>query len=253
MSNYSIYFSPTGGTKKVTDILGNALASDWQEIDLCREVAPMDLTAEDVCLVSVPSYGGRVPGIALERLSAIAANGAKAIAVCVYGNREWDDTLTELQDTLEGLGFVCVAAVAAVAEHSIFRQYAAGRPDAEDAAQLAAFARTIQKALDAGISGTLHLAGSHGTYRSFGGVPFKPEGDKKCTGCGLCADNCPAGAIDPANPAATDKDKCISCMRCVGLCPRHARDLNPLVMKGAALAMAPKLGGHKENHLFLAE
>ena len=36
MSNYSIYFSPTGGTKKVTDILGNALASDWQEIDLCR-------------------------------------------------------------------------------------------------------------------------------------------------------------------------------------------------------------------------
>ena len=36
MSNYSIYFSPTGGTKKVTDILANALWSDWQEVDLCR-------------------------------------------------------------------------------------------------------------------------------------------------------------------------------------------------------------------------
>jgi len=111
MSNYSIYFSPTGGTKKVTDILGNALASDWKEIDLCREVAPMDLTAEDVCLVSVPSYGGRVPGIALNRLTAIKANGAKAVLVCVYGNREWEDTLTELQDTLESCGFVCAAAV----------------------------------------------------------------------------------------------------------------------------------------------
>ena len=85
MSNYSIYFSPTGGTKKVTDILVNTLASDWQEIDLCREVAPMNLTAEDMCLVSVPSYGGRVPGIALKRLAAIKANGAKAVLVCVYG------------------------------------------------------------------------------------------------------------------------------------------------------------------------
>ena len=58
MSNYSICFSPTGGTRKVTDILGNCLSPDWQEIDLCREVTPTDLTAEDVCLVSVPSYGG---------------------------------------------------------------------------------------------------------------------------------------------------------------------------------------------------
>ena len=114
MSNYSVCFSPTGGTKKVTDILGNALAPDWQEIDLCREVAPMNLTAEDVCLVSVPSYGGRVPGVALDRLAAIKANGAKAVLVCVYGNREWEDTLTELQDTLERCGFVCAAAVAAV-------------------------------------------------------------------------------------------------------------------------------------------
>ena len=111
MSNYSICFSPTGGTKKVADILGNAMASDWQEIDLCRVVAPMNLTAEDVCLVSVPSYGGRVPGVALDRLAAIKANGAKAVLVCVYGNREWEDTLTELQDTLNRCGFVCAAAL----------------------------------------------------------------------------------------------------------------------------------------------
>lgn len=251
MSNYSIHFSPTGGTKKVSKILENVLLSDWQAIDLCREVAPMDLSAEDICMVSVPSYGGRVPGIALDRLSAIRANGAKAILVCVYGNRDWEDTLTELQDTLERCGFVCAAAIAAVAEHSIFRQYAVGRPDADDAAELTKFAEQIRNKLNARELGNLYLEGNHGTYKEYGGVPFKPEGDKRCVKCGLCAVSCPVGAIDSVEPNKTDKDKCISCMRCVGLCPEHARDFNPVVMTGAGAAMAPKLGGHKKNYLYL--
>lgn len=251
MSNYNIHFSPTGGTKKVADILANALGGNDQEIDLCRDMEPMTLTQQDICLISVPSYGGRVPGIALARLKAITANGAKAVLVCVYGNREWEDTLTELQDTLESRGFICAAAVAAVAEHSIFRQFAAGRPDADDTAELMDFAQKIQDKLKLGKFSPLDLAGNHGTYKEYGGVPFKPEGNRKCVNCGLCAAACPVSAIPAENPRKTDTDKCISCMRCVSLCPQHARDLNALVMKGAAAAMAPKLGGHKANHLFL--
>lgn len=251
MSNYRIVFSPTGGTAKVSRILTDALGGVWQDIDLCRQITPMTFTAQDLCLVAVPSYGGRVPGIAIDRIKALRGGGAKALLVCVYGNREWEDTLTELQDALEAAGFLCAAAVAAVAEHSIFRQYAAGRPDADDAAQLAAFAGTIREAMASGTCHPLELAGSHGTYKAFNGVPFKPEGNKKCVACGLCADSCPTGAIDAADPRKTDKDKCISCMRCVGLCPQHARDLSPLVMKPAGAAMAAKLGGRKDNHLFL--
>ena len=115
MANYNIYFSPTGGTWKVADVLARNLWGEYANIDLCKEVSPLSLSGDDVCLVSVPSYGGRVPAIALERLRNITGNGARAVLNCVYGNREWEDTLTELQDTLEALGFRCVAAVAAVA------------------------------------------------------------------------------------------------------------------------------------------
>ena len=248
---YNIYFSPTGGTKKVADILAGNLGGEVCEVDVCRDIENMTMQADDVCLFSVPSFAGRVPQIAVERLKKISANGAKAILNCVYGNREWDDTLTELQDTLEACGFVCVAAVAAVAEHSIFRQFAAGRPDKDDAKELAEFARKITAKLESGMCGELLLAGSHGTYKALANIPFKPEANGSCDNCGICASGCPVGAIDKTDPRKTEKERCISCMRCRDICPKHARDLDPAFMQAAAEKMDPKLGGHKKNYLFL--
>ena len=249
--NCNIYFSPTGGTKKVADILVSNLAGAFCNVDICRDIEKMTLQAEDVCLVSVPSFAGRVPGIAIERIKKISGNGAKAILNCVYGNREWDDTLTELQDTLESCGFTCVAAIAAVAEHSVLRQFAAGRPDEVDAKELSDFARKITAKLESGKFDKLELAGSHGTYKEVGPIPFKPEASDACDSCGICANGCPVGAIDKTDPRKTDKELCISCMRCQYICPKHARDLDPAFMAAMAERMAPALGGHKGNHLFI--
>lgn len=67
---YEIYFSPTGGTKKVADALGSA----WEEkesIDLMKvsdEELSRSFSAEDFCLFAVPVYAGRVPEFAIERI-----------------------------------------------------------------------------------------------------------------------------------------------------------------------------------------
>ena len=50
---------------------------------------------------------------------------ARAILITVYGNRAYDDTFAELQDILQNAGFSCIAAIAAIAEHSIMHQFAA--------------------------------------------------------------------------------------------------------------------------------
>lgn len=81
-----------------------------------------------------------MPQAATERLSAIRGNGAKAVLLCVYGNRAYEDTLVELEDTAKQAGFRVIAAIAAIAEHSIARQFATGRPDAQDQARLHTFA-----------------------------------------------------------------------------------------------------------------
>jgi hypothetical protein len=52
--------------------------------------------------------------------------------VAVFGNRAIDDTLLELQDVLVASGFVCIAGMETVAEHSLMHQFGTGRPDQQD-------------------------------------------------------------------------------------------------------------------------
>lgn len=248
MKYYCAYFSPTGGTKKIARLLSSALPGA-EELDFTVQSPVLQAGKEDICLVAVPSFGGRVPSIAVERIRTWKGNGARVIAVVAYGNRDIDDTLLELCNELKSVGFEVAAAVSAVAEHSIMRQFAAGRPDAKDEAQLMEFGIQIQSKLASGETGVT-VPGKE-PYKEFKGVPMKPEAGKGCTACGLCTNECPAGAIDPRNPKGVDKSRCISCMRCVSICPAQARKVNPALLAAASLGMKKVCSVRKENHLYL--
>ena len=78
MSVYSIYFSPTGGTKKVMKIFEQAWPADTY-IDLtdpAQDYSRYVFGKKDICLFGVPSYGGRVPTAALERIRKMCSDGA---------------------------------------------------------------------------------------------------------------------------------------------------------------------------------
>lgn len=253
MKLYDIVFSPTGGTKKVADYLTGALEGDVTTVDLTDSKQDFDdisLTKKDVAVISVPSYGGRVPAVAAERLGVVHGNGARAILVCVYGNRAYEDTLVELEDAAKRVGFQVIAAVSAIAEHSIARQFASGRPDAQDAAQLSDFAKQIQHKLSEADSSVPVIPGNR-PYKKSGGVGMVPKATKECTNCGICAEKCPVQAIDRENPKKVDEKACISCMRCVAVCPQGARKLNPIMLSAASLMLKKVCSERKKCELFL--
>lgn len=148
MNIVQIVFSPTGGTQKVADTLTEQLGTTVRHIDLSDagvDFSSVQLEKDDIAVIAVPSFGGRVPALASGRLSAVHGNQARCVLVGVYGNRAYEDTLTELNDVAVSCGFQTVAAVAAIAEHSIAHQYAAGRPDDQDRKTLHDFAEKIAK------------------------------------------------------------------------------------------------------------
>lgn len=241
-------FSPTGGTGKVAGAIAAGFGTPLVEVDLTKEDSTAALGERDGLMAVLPVYGGRVPQVALDRLSAIRGSGQKAVAVVVYGNREFDDALLETRNVLTENGFQVIAAAAFIAEHSVVRSIAAGRPDGEDLALCRRFGADVMARSDD--CEVVSVPGND-PYLPRKPAAFHPAAGDGCVRCGVCAGQCPVGAIPPEDPCLTNGDACINCMRCVQVCPTGYRSLPADYLAGAEKMLSEKAGGYKKPVIFL--
>ncbi|MDX9888955.1 MAG: 4Fe-4S binding protein [Anaerovoracaceae bacterium] len=153
-----MYFSPTGTTKKTVKSFGRALAdkigvAEIEELDFTlkkNRKKTYSFSDNDLVVLGVPVYAGRVPNVLKEFLASIQGNGALGLAFVLYGNRSFDDALVELRDIMEEDGFRVIGAGAFVGEHSFSQTLGKGRPNTDDLEQAEEFAgkvaEKIQKA-----------------------------------------------------------------------------------------------------------
>ena len=49
------------------------------------DFSAVSMTEDDVAVISVPAYAGRIPAVVADRLGIVRGNGARTVLVCVYG------------------------------------------------------------------------------------------------------------------------------------------------------------------------
>jgi len=258
------YFSPTGTSKAVVQGIARGFGPGAAEIfDITRpdgRTRPLRTSASDLLIIAVPVYMGRIPALLGDWLSAIEADDTPTVCVVVYGNRAYENALLELRDAVAAHGCVPVAGAAYIGEHSFATPdapVALGRPDADDLSHAEAFGRQVRKKLDAvsRISDLpeVHLPGSYpyeGATKIWD-VDFIEVSGVLCGQCGICAEVCPVGAVDPEDSAVIDKVKCITCCACIKACPENARTIKPGPVADAQKRLSTLFAEPKSPECFL--
>lgn len=219
------YFSPTGSTKRIVKTMAEGFGAFSHETDLTMGInRAVTLQASEIAIIGVPVYMGRVPKPAIDSIKKISGNKTPVITVVVYGNRAYDDALLELNNTCINQGFVVIASGAFVAEHSMNKEIATGRPNLNDLQTAYRFGKLIAEKYQTGNYETVTVNGTF-PYREAFELPIFPAANAQCNNCLVCAKHCPVGAIPEENPKETNKALCIKCMRCVKDCATQARQL----------------------------
>jgi len=241
------YFSPTGGTKKVSDIFAAAVGKEAVWHDLGDKQTVIEQPQGELIVVAAPVFAGRIPSVVSEKIKMLAGEGKKAVTIAVYGNRAYEDALLEMNDILKQAGFTVIAAAAFVAQHSIVPEVGAGRPDAEDIKEIRTFAEAVKNSASAE---NIHVPGNR-PYKPGMNVQVTPLSLPACTACGACAKICPTDAIaNEDGNMATDAAKCILCMACIHACPKQARILPPPLQQKTDNMLAAFKDVRNKNEVF---
>ncbi|MGB9927217.1 MAG: EFR1 family ferrodoxin [Methanosarcina sp.] len=258
-----VYFTPTGTTKAVVKGIAKGINPDNMElIDITRPDArrqPLMTSENELLIVGVPVYMGRVPALLIEWLNSIQAHNTPTVCVVIYGNRVYDDALLELKNTVMKCGGIPIACAAYIGEHSFSNSEtptAQGRPDNHDLHHAEVFGQKICEKLK-----SISLISQISDVYVPGIYPYR--GDSKlwnvdfiavsneCLQCGICAENCPVGAIDAENSHLIDIEKCITCCACIKNCPQNARSMKPGLVKDASVRLHTLYSQRKEPEYFI--
>lgn len=239
---YAMYFSPTGGTRKIAMTIAQSVAKSLNAsfknynftLPKMREKTP-NFSPNDVVVFGVPTYAGRVPNLFVPYITSLIGNKALAIPVVSYGARAFDDSLIELRDILEKDGFRTIAGAALVSVHAFSSTLGAGRPNANDWEKVDDFSIKLAQKIKENhfenhqpiwVQGEFpyrtHMRPKNGAGEFIQFLPIKTVTNDNCTDCKICAKVCPLGSIDFDN-VKTTPGKCIKCNACVKKCPEDAK------------------------------
>lgn len=265
-----LYFSPTGTTKKIVKTIGEYVAFNLNDKSLILEndftliknrKKSLFFVEDDIVILGVPVYAGRVPNIILNFLNSIESSGAKIILIVLYGNRDFDDALIELKDISIKNKFKIVAGLTFIGEHSFSKILAKNRPDEKDIDKAKSFAYKISEKLNLGnFNEEVYVKGNR-PYREY----YRPKNEKgnfvdirkvkpktknTCIDCKICIQKCPMNSIN-FNNVEKIQGICIKCGACIKECPKNAKYFDDINYLRHKKELEMELVERKEPEIFI--
>lgn len=248
-----VYCSPAGATEHVALVIEKKLRShDFPTtvMDLAKETDPDFILSQlkdakdNLCIfLGSPVYSLHPLPAVMEFISNLpTANQGCALPFVTWGGVSSGTALHTMGEALEKKGYALLGAAKVLAQHSVMWTQDAplgeGHPDAEDDKMIEDLVEKVCSKLNMDHPNRLSL--SHLNYQSVAirdrarTVSFEDAkslfiplefNEEFCTQCGLCAEACPAEAID-LSPFPEIKPSCIYCYNCVKACPEEALSLD---------------------------
>ena len=248
-----VYFSGTGGTRKATELLGEALRAADQTVVLqelhCRA---QQLSAPyDLLVLLFPVHALNAPQPVYDYLKATAAvSGLSAAVIAVSGGGEVTPNKACRLKTvrlLERKGYRVTYEAMLIMPSNIF----VATPGPLASELLAVLPQKVSEIASELVSD--RVVHSHpdllnrflsfaGEAEKFGAKMFGRHlhADEQCKGCGLCSKSCPVGNIVMQAGKPLYGKQCTLCLRCVYACPNTA--IHPKFMKFFVLKGGFRLG-----------
>lgn len=236
---HAVFFSPTRTTSKIVLKIAESIKHfSKQNSFFTHDITlksnrnkNLHFEKDDLVIIGLPVYAGRIPNILLTFLEKITSNSSKVILVNLFGNRNFDNALIELLNISKKQGFIPISAAAFIGEHSFSNTLAKNRPDENDLKKAYEFAKISYNKLESDQFEDFFVSGEtpqnyyipkDRTGNNIDMRKVKPKTNENCTNCFICANLCPMESIDFKN-AALINGICIKCGACIKFCPNKAK------------------------------
>jgi len=272
-----VYLSPTGSTRRVAQVIGDALRGAGCDVEALalggegRRTDPGGWLGEargPICLwVGSPVYAHHpIPQLG-EFLGGLPVfQRGYAVPFVTWGSVSSGMALWDLGSGLAARGYGLLGAAAVPAVHCTFWKSpdppGAGRPDQNDLTRVEGLVQAVLEKLPAGgpllvpevldyqpprirvfsEAASLQKAKAH--------MPRRRALEDRCTQCGACETACPVGAIT-LTPYPVFDATCMLCNECVRACPEDAIPFDAEAAMARIRGLVAQFGEETATRVFL--
>ena len=219
------YFSGTGNSRWAAEQIAALTGDRTQDIGAVSQ-AP-DLRQEPQIGLVFPIYAWGAPEPVIQFAASLGRTDAFTFGVCTCGSEAGHAMkklsalypLCSCYSLVMPNNYILGADVDPAPE--IKRKIAAAQEEIQRLSQEIVQRKRICRVKEGSLAGLKSSLVNFG-FNRFARSAKAFRAEDSCTGCGLCAKNCPAAAISLTDGRPVWGSRCYQCMRCINSCPQKA-------------------------------